>query len=230
MLRRLRHKLSGGPGRGVLEEYGVNRSVTTVVLGGLATLSGGAALGSMTASSAAGGSTLLVQAETILARQSVVTGATGAPISVDISRGIALASLPAIPTPAVAISGVAAPALSAATPKLVLQSQTVTPVISPQIQIGTTQQASFVISGDQDLAVSIAIPTSVPLAKVGGGGDVEFATTSSLGGSAVGQSRLSGSDAGSGQLAFDVGGHVEMKQNVLAGAYAGVLRVTVQYN
>jgi hypothetical protein len=195
----------------------MNGPVAIVCLGILATLSAGTASAGMTASSAADGSMVLLQTEAVIARQSVVTGAMGVPISVDIAKGITLASLPAASTPTLA-------------PRIMLESQAVSPIIAPRLEIGTTQQASFVISGDQDLAVSIAIPTSVPLAKVGGGGDVEFATTSSLGYTNIGQSRLAGSEAGSGLLAFDVGGHVEMKQNALAGAYAGVLRVTVQYN
>jgi hypothetical protein len=201
----------------------MKRPVATVCFGVLAAMSGGAASASMSASSAADGSMLLLQSEAIVARQSVVTGAMGVPISVDIAKGITLASLPTISTPAVAISGLGAP-------RLVLQSQTVAPTITPRVDIGTMQQASFVISGDRDLTVSIAIPTSVPLGKVGGGGDVEFATTSSLSAGNIGQSRLTGGQAESGQLAFDVGGHVEMGQNARAGAYAGVLRVTVQYN
>ena len=35
---------------------------------------------------------------------------------------------------------------------------------------------------------------------------------------------------GSGALAFDVGGRVQPSPSAAAGDYAGVLRVTVQYN
>jgi hypothetical protein len=206
----------------------MNRPVTMGCLAVLALLSGGTASAGVTASSAADGSILLLQNDNIIARQGVVTGAFGVPISVDIARGVALATLPYISKSALAVSGVSVP-------RLFLQSQTVAPAITPRVEFGTTQgaiqQASFVISGDQDLAVSITFPTSVALGKVGGGGgDVEFATTSSLGAGKIGQRLLPGTHAGLGQLAFDVGGHIEMKQNVLAGAYAGVLRVTVQYN
>jgi len=201
------------------------------------------------------GSLSLIQAESVVARQSVVTGATGIPATVEIARNITLSTLaPAssaitaaatsfatanisttnVNSTSINSSNVAAPttATVATTNPAIpsIQESAVRPLITPKVEVGTIQQASFVISGDQDRSVSIAIPNSVPLTRIGGGEDVKFDTASSLDRSNIGQSRLTAETGGSGQLAFNVGGKVDMKDNVVAGAYAGVLRVTVQYN
>ena len=96
---------------------------------------------------------------------------------------------------------------------------------------GAVQQASFVIMGDSDRSVSIAVPQSVALSRLGGSGEqLQFDAETSFAANELGQSRLGSSAGGSGQLAFDVGGKVRLAGDTVAGDYAGVLKVTVQYN
>ena len=90
------------------------------------------------------------------------------------------------------------------------------------------QQASFTIIGDRDQVISIAVPPSVSLSRLGGDGEVEFSPETNIAGN--GESRLVASADGSGTLEFGVGGHLEPSSLATAGDYAGVLRVTVQYN
>lgn len=92
------------------------------------------------------------------------------------------------------------------------------------------QDASFTIIGDRDQIISIAVPPLISLSRLSGGGEIGFSPVTSLAGSGVGGSRLAASADGTGALAFDVGGRLEPTPSATAGDYAGVLRVTVQYN
>jgi hypothetical protein len=219
------------------------RRISAVALCGIvsaAALSGVAAWAGSSASTTTGGAMLLTENQSITTRQAVVTGALGMPITADIARDIPIASLsnirPAVPTitPIRTESAVSAISSGANLTSLVtggINSQSaVQRIVTQNITGGTTQQASFVITGDEDRSVSVSIPPSVSLGRVGGGDDLQFDTASSLNTGTLGQSRLASAQPGSGQLAFNVGGQVEMKPDLVAGAYAGVLRVTVQYN
>jgi hypothetical protein len=92
------------------------------------------------------------------------------------------------------------------------------------------QRASFTIIGDQDQVVSITVPPSVPLSGLSGEGEVEFTPQATVNGGGLGESRLVASADGTGTLAFDVGGRLDPSTSASAGAYAGVMQVTVQYN
>lgn len=92
------------------------------------------------------------------------------------------------------------------------------------------QQASFTIIGDRDQVISIAVPPTISLSRLSGEGEVEFSPVTTMAGGADGGSRLHASADGTGELAFDVGGRLQPSPSATAGDYAGVLRVTVQYN
>jgi len=98
------------------------------------------------------------------------------------------------------------------------------------ISRSSLQQASFTIIGDRNQVVSIAVPPSVALTRLSGEGEVEFTPQATVTGNDVGESRLVASADGTGTLAFAVGGRLEPSPSATAGAYAGVLQVTVQYN
>ena len=92
------------------------------------------------------------------------------------------------------------------------------------------QQASFTIIGDRDQVVSIAVPPTISLSRLSGEGEVEFSPVTSMMGGADGGSQLHAASDGTGELAFDVGGRLQPSPSATAGDYAGVLKVTVQYN
>lgn len=92
------------------------------------------------------------------------------------------------------------------------------------------QQASFTIIGDRDQVVSISVPETIALQQLGGQGEVAFTPVTSFTANGFDGSRLSAGSSGTGELAFDVGGQVQASPTATAGDYAGVLKVTVQYN
>lgn len=92
------------------------------------------------------------------------------------------------------------------------------------------QHANFIIVGDSNRSVSISVPRSIALQRLGGVEAVQFDAETSLDQDQPGQRRLAATSDGAGALAFDVGGRVRLARNAIAGDYAGILRVTVQYN
>jgi hypothetical protein len=92
------------------------------------------------------------------------------------------------------------------------------------------QQASFTIIGDRDQVVSISVPETISLQQLGGEGEVAFNPVTSLTSNGFDGSRLGTGTGGTGELAFNVGGSVQSAPTASAGDYAGVLKVTVQYN
>lgn len=92
------------------------------------------------------------------------------------------------------------------------------------------QQASFTIIGDRDQVISIMVPPTISLSRLSGEGEVEFSPVTSMAGGFGGESRLHAAADGAGELAFDVGGRLQPSPSATAGDYAGVLKVTVQYN
>lgn len=154
--------------------------------------------------------------------QSARAAVVGSSASVILSDKIAITATQSLLIGATNISAIRAPVF-------VTIENAVTQQLSNQVGRGTVQQASFVIVGDNDRSVSIAVPETVALSRLGGEEQLQFDAQSSLAAGQLGQSRLGGSDTG-GELAFDVGGRVRLDGDTKAGDYAGVLRVTVQYN
>ncbi|WP_162256401.1 DUF4402 domain-containing protein [Sphingomonas sp. Root710] len=89
------------------------------------------------------------------------------------------------------------------------------------------QQASFTIIGDRDQVISVTVPPTISLSRLSGDGQVEFSPVTSMGGA---EGLLHATAEGTGELAFDVGGRLQPSPAASAGDYAGVLKVTVQYN
>lgn len=89
-----------------------------------------------------------------------------------------------------------------------------------------TRNANFTITGDQDQSVSVSVPSELALTRIGGSETVTFTTISDLPNDEAGQ-RTASDD---GVLAFNVGGRLAEGGDRVAGRYAGVLRVTAQYN
>lgn len=92
------------------------------------------------------------------------------------------------------------------------------------------QQASFTIIGDRDQVISVTVPPTISLSRLSGDGQVEFSPVTSMVGGAGGEGLLHATADGTGELAFDVGGRLQPSPTASAGDYAGVLKVTVQYN
>ena len=92
------------------------------------------------------------------------------------------------------------------------------------------QQASFTIIGDRDQVVSVSVPEMIALQQLGGENEVAFRPVTSLTANGFDGSRLGTGAGGTGELAFNVGGSVQSSPTASAGDYAGVLKVTVQYN
>ncbi len=151
------------------------------------------------------------------AEQEMVTGSVVLPLEMSIGASVGSVSLPPPPT-----------TFSSGTP-IRIGTESIQRDIGSVISRSNLQQASFTIIGDQDQVVSIAVPPSVPLSRLSGEGQVEFTPQATVNGG-LGESRLVASADGTGTLAFDVGGRLEPSPSATAGAYAGVLQVTVQYN
>jgi len=92
------------------------------------------------------------------------------------------------------------------------------------------QRASFTIIGNRDQVISITVPQEIPLSQLNGDGEIAFSPLTTYSGGSGGSDRLTASADGLGTLAFDVGGRIASAPSATAGDYAGVLRVTVQYN
>lgn len=92
------------------------------------------------------------------------------------------------------------------------------------------QQASFTIIGDRDQVISVTVPPTISLSRLSGEGQVEFSPVTNMVGGAGGEGLLHATADGTGELAFDVGGRLQPSPSAAAGDYAGVLKVTVQYN
>lgn len=150
--------------------------------------------------------------------QETVTGSVALPLEMSIGTAVGAVSLP--PPPSTFSSGT----------QVRIGTESIQRDIGRVTSQSNLQQASFTIIGDQDQLVSIAVPPSILLAGLGGEGDVAFTPVATLNGAGFGESRLVASADGTGTLAFDVGGRLEASPSATAGAYAGVLKVTVQYN
>lgn len=156
-------------------------------------------------------------------------------VAIGMSQNLVIGSVSFASTPTVStISPVSPLAISpmsgSAVPVISSQMGNFTQRLAGDVSRGTVQQASFVIIGDSDRSVSISVPDTVALSRLGGNEQLEFDSETSLAAGDLGQSRLAVAPGGGGELSFDVGGRVQVADNTVAGDYAGILRVTVQYN
>jgi hypothetical protein len=162
------------------------------------------------------GGVTIVEPGNAVTDQSMVIGAVSLPLMTNIGASAGAVSLPP-PTGAAALQNVR------------IGTESVERQVSQVISRGDARQASFTIIGDRDQIISIAVPQTVSLLRVSGDGEVEFSTVNSLVGG-TGGTRLLATANGSGALAFDVGGEIQPTASAVAGDYAGVLIVAVQYN
>jgi hypothetical protein len=183
----------------------------------LAFMVGGASLWAAVSANAISSVSIMAPGGTTT-EQEMVTGSVVLPLEMSIGAAVGSISLPTPP-----------PAFSTGS-QIRIGTESVQRDIGGVISGSNLQQASFTIIGDRDQVVSIAVPPSVALAGLGGEGEVEFTPEATLSGAGFGGSRLVATADGTGTLAFDVGGRLQASPSAAAGAYAGVLQVTVQYN
>ncbi len=162
------------------------------------------------------GSVAILEPSNAVTEQNLVIGAVSVPLMTNIGASAGATSLP-LPSGAAALQNVR------------IGTESVERQVSQVISRSDVRQASFTIIGDRDQIISIAVPQTVSLLQVSGNGEVEFSTVNSLVGG-TGGTRLLATANGSGALAFDVGGEVQPTPSAVAGDYAGVLIVAVQYN
>jgi hypothetical protein len=152
-------------------------------------------------------------------------------VSIGISQNLVVGAVNLIPAAISPTSSVVlARSVTTMIPTIAPRMGSFTQRLTADVSRGTVQQASFVIVGDSNRSVSISVPDSVALSRLGGNEQVAFNSETSLPLNDLGQSRLGVAPGGGGQLAFGVGGRVQAADNMVAGDYAGILRVTVQYN
>ena len=183
----------------------------------LALMAGGASLWAASTVTAIS-SVSIVGPSSATTEQEMVTGSVALPLGASIGAAVGGISLP-LP-PSTFSSGA----------QFRIGTESIQRDIGRVISRSGLQQASFTIIGDQDQLISITVPASISLGRLYGDGEVEFTPVATVAGGAFGESRLVASADGTGTLAFDVGGRLEPSPSATAGAYAGVLQVTVQYN
>ncbi len=88
----------------------------------------------------------------------------------------------------------------------------------------TPASALFAITGEGGQAISISVPSSFVM--TGAAGNLTVNTTSSVSGAQV----LNGLSGSQGSMQLQVGGSYGISAATPAGAYAGTIAVTVQYN
>ena len=181
----------------------------------LALMAGGASLWAASTVTAIS-SVSIVGPSSATAEQEMVTGS----VALGVSIGAAVGGINLPPPPSTFSSGA----------QFRIGTESIQRDIGRVISRSGLQQASFTIIGDQDQLISITVPASISLGRLYGEGEVEFTPVATVAGGAFGESRLVASADGTGTLAFDVGGRLEPSPSATAGAYAGVLQVTVQYN
>jgi hypothetical protein len=186
---------------------------------------GGALAVSMTAGSmpswaasvaSTSGSVSILSPSTAGAQQDMVTGMVVLPLVMQIGSTAGAISLP--------------PQSLAPSTRIAIATEAVQRDVGRVVSSAGLQRASFTIIGDRDQVVSIAVPPSISLSRLSGGGEVGFSPVTSLTGNGGSANTLHASADGMGALAFDVGGRLQPSPSASAGDYAGVLKVTVQYN
>jgi hypothetical protein len=159
----------------------------------------------------------IVEPSNAVTEQSMVVGAVVLPLMTNIGASAGAISLPP-PTQVNPLNDVR------------IGTEAVQREIGQVVSRSGLQQASFTITGDRDQVVSISVPQAISLQQLGGEGEVEFNPVTSLAANGYDGSRLNAGSDGTGELAFDVGGRLQSAPMASAGDYAGVLKVTVQYN
>lgn len=94
----------------------------------------------------------------------------------------------------------------------------------------TPSQATFVVAGQDGQSISVAVPQNFDVTRSGGSETLNVATTTDLTSLAGSQLLATSIGGGAGTLSFNVGGRINIGQNVVPGAYEGLLVVTAQYN
>lgn len=159
----------------------------------------------------------IVESTTAITEQGMVTGAITVPLMSNIGVSAGAVSLPP-------------PAQLNTLANVRIGTESLQRDIGQVVSRTGLQQASFTILGDADQVLSIDVPSTITLQQLSGNGAVEFSPVTSLPGGAIGGNQMAAVTDGSGALAFDVGGRVQPSPSAAAGDYAGVLKVTVQYN
>lgn len=90
----------------------------------------------------------------------------------------------------------------------------------------TPTAATYSITGEGGRIVSVAVPASFTMTRVGGAQTLEVTTARSVAGNLT----LSGSLGTAGSAAFAVGGSFPIASTTATGDYSGTFNVTVQYN
>ncbi len=160
----------------------------------------------------------IVESTSSITQQGMVTGAVTVPLMQNIGAVAGSVSLPPPTQLASNLSNVR------------IGTESLQRSISEVVSRAGLQQASFTIIGDADQVLSIDVPNRIRLQQLSGNGEVDFSPVTSLPGGAIGGNQLVAATDGTGALAFDVGGRVQPSATAAAGDYAGVLKVTVQYN
>ncbi len=94
----------------------------------------------------------------------------------------------------------------------------------------TPSQATFVVAGQDGQSISVAVPQNFDVTRNGGNETLNVATTTDLTSLAGSQLLSTSIGGGAGTLSFNVGGRINIGENVVPGAYEGLLVVTAQYN
>jgi len=91
--------------------------------------------------------------------------------------------------------------------------------------LGGTSRAKYTIAGEGGQAVSITVPGTFSMTRVGGSETLLVSLSSDLGAS----TSLSSSLGNAGTKNLNVGGSFELSTGSLTGAYSGTFDVTVAY-
>lgn len=92
-----------------------------------------------------------------------------------------------------------------------------------------SSEATFIVTGAAGQSLSIAMPATVSLARVGGSQVMTVAMTTNMTDPANGLI-LAGGPGGGGTLSFSVGGRIVLTRDTVAGDYRGMVSATAQYN
>lgn len=87
-------------------------------------------------------------------------------------------------------------------------------------------RATYTVDGEGGRIISVDVPASFAMSRVGGGGTLTVSTSKTIGATVT----LSGSLGAAGSASFGVGGSFELGSDTASGSYVGNFAVTVQYN
>lgn len=198
---------------GQVHDHGLRQRASMAGLGVAVVMAAMACLGAAQAnvsSSISSTATATIVEPSSASQQGLVEGATPVMSAALIASQVARASSTGLSSPPIVRAVVAQSRVGA-------ESAAIDPAVS---------HANFVITGERDQSISVELPETLPLVRVGGDEIVTFATNSDLP-DRRGNVRMASAD---GVLAFNVSGRIADGGDRVAGRYSGVLRVTAQYN